>query len=189
MTSAFGWQCMGNRGKILQVGFAVHFNGVGNGRDAESNSRTRQARPIIRPKRRKRHCSALRQFWGSTMDLSSSVAQVGAMLAPRNIVVVGASDRAGSWPAVVWETVHAHGFKGPIYAINPNRDRIGEERCYRDFVCPPGDPGSPSNPGSRAPLRLTRSRQERRQGRAPRPSSPRASARTASRKELPLPVG
>ncbi len=30
--------------------------------------------------------------------------------------------------------MHSHGFKGPIYAINPNRDKIGEERCYRDFA-------------------------------------------------------
>ncbi|MGC1575920.1 MAG: CoA-binding protein, partial [Beijerinckiaceae bacterium] len=80
------------------------------------------------------------QSWGSTMDLSSSIAQVGAMLAPRNIVVVGASDAAGSWPAVVWDTVRAHGFRGPIYAINPNRDRIGRERCYRDFASLPEPP-------------------------------------------------
>jgi acyl-CoA synthetase (NDP forming) len=74
------------------------------------------------------------------MDLSSSVAKVAALLEPRNIVVVGASDRPGSWPAVVWETVHSHGFKGPIYAINPNRDKIGEERCYRDFASLPEMP-------------------------------------------------
>src|SRR6516164_11014811 len=74
------------------------------------------------------------------MDLSSSVAKVAALLAPRNIVVVGASDRAGSWPAVVWETVRGHGFTGPIYAINPNRDRIGGERCYRDFDSLPEPP-------------------------------------------------
>jgi acetyltransferase len=74
------------------------------------------------------------------MDLSSSVAKVAAMLAPRNIAIVGASDRAGSWPAVVWETVHAHGFKGQIYAINPNRDRIGAKRCYRDFASLPEQP-------------------------------------------------
>ncbi len=74
------------------------------------------------------------------MDLSSSVTKVAALLAPRNIAVVGASDRPGSWPAVVWETVHAHGFKGPIYAINPNRDHIGAERCYRDFAALPEQP-------------------------------------------------
>ena len=62
------------------------------------------------------------------------------MLAPRNVVVIGASDRSGSWPAVVWDTVHAHGFEGPIYAVNPNRDRIGEERCYRDISSLPEPP-------------------------------------------------
>jgi len=74
------------------------------------------------------------------MDLSSSVAKVAAMMSPRNIAIVGASDRAGSWPAVVWETVHAHGFKGQIYAINPNRDRIGAKRCYPDFASLPEQP-------------------------------------------------
>ncbi len=74
------------------------------------------------------------------MDLGSSVTKVAALTAPRNIVVVGASDRVGSWPAVVWQTVHAHGFKGQIYAINPNRDRIGDECCYRDFASLPEKP-------------------------------------------------
>ena len=74
------------------------------------------------------------------MDLSRSVRRVAALVQPRNIVVVGASDREGSWPATVWNTVHAHGFASPIYAVNPNRDNIGERRCFRGFLDLPEPP-------------------------------------------------
>lgn len=74
------------------------------------------------------------------MDLSRSIERVGALVSPRNIVVVGASDRPGSWPATVWKTVHEHGFKSPIYAVNPNRDSIGDQPCYRTFDALPDKP-------------------------------------------------
>ena len=62
-------------------------------------------------------------------SIDEAIRKVGALVAPRNIVLVGASDRPGSWPATVWKTVHEHGFQGAIYAVNPNRDRIGDEPC------------------------------------------------------------
>ena len=74
------------------------------------------------------------------MDLRSSVEKVSSLVAPSNIVLLGASDRPGSWPATVWKTVHEHGFTGPIYAVNPNRDRIDGEVCYRDFASLPEKP-------------------------------------------------
>lgn len=72
--------------------------------------------------------------------LNESIDKVSALVAPRNIVVVGASDRPGSWPETVWRTVHEHNFNGPIYAVNPNRERIGSEPCYRDFASLPEAP-------------------------------------------------
>ena len=74
------------------------------------------------------------------MDLARSIQRVAALAEPRNIVVVGASDRAGSWPATVWNTVHAHGFRAPIYAVNPNRDSIGARPCYSSFADLPEPP-------------------------------------------------
>src|SRR5215217_4950748 len=75
-----------------------------------------------------------------SVDLGASVKQVEALTAPRNMVVVGASDRPGSWPATVWKTVHEHGFAGPIFAVNPNRATISGERCYPDFASLPQAP-------------------------------------------------
>jgi acetyltransferase len=74
------------------------------------------------------------------MNLARSIERVGALVAPRNVVVLGASDRPGSWPATVWHTVHSHGFAAPIYAVNPNRDVIGGKRCYRSFASMPEKP-------------------------------------------------
>jgi acyl-CoA synthetase (NDP forming) len=74
------------------------------------------------------------------VDLSRSVHRVASLLEPRNIVVIGASDKPGSWPATVWNTVRAHGFTSAIYAVNPNRDQVGDARCYRSVADLPEPP-------------------------------------------------
>ncbi|MBN9272504.1 MAG: CoA-binding protein, partial [Mesorhizobium sp.] len=73
-------------------------------------------------------------------SLATAIKKVGALVHPRNVMLVGASDRPGSWPATVWKTAHEHGFKGRIYAVNPNRDTIGGEPCYKDFASLPEKP-------------------------------------------------
>lgn len=75
-----------------------------------------------------------------TKSLGEAIEKVSALVTPRNVVLVGASSRPGSWPETVWRTVHEHNFNGAIYAINPNRDRIGDEPCYRDFASLPETP-------------------------------------------------
>ncbi len=72
--------------------------------------------------------------------VATAIERVGALVHPTNIVLVGASDRPHSWPATVWKTVHEHGFKGNIYAVNPNRETIGDKPCYRDFASLPEKP-------------------------------------------------
>jgi len=74
------------------------------------------------------------------MDLDQSVHKVAALTSPRNVVVVGASDNRGSWPAVVWETIKRYGFARPIYPLNPNRQTIGSDRCYPDYKSLPEPP-------------------------------------------------
>ncbi|MEX0923362.1 MAG: acetate--CoA ligase family protein [Rhodovibrionaceae bacterium] len=74
------------------------------------------------------------------MDLEASNAKVAALLKPRNIVIVGASEREGSWPATVWKTVQRYGFEGPIYPLNPNRETIFGAPCYPDFEALPEKP-------------------------------------------------
>jgi acetyltransferase len=49
-----------------------------------------------------------------------SVRHLERLLEPGSIVVVGASDRAGSVGATVWRNLRAGSFAGPIFAVNPS---------------------------------------------------------------------
>ncbi|HEY7302325.1 MAG TPA: acetate--CoA ligase family protein [Xanthobacteraceae bacterium] len=74
------------------------------------------------------------------MDLEDSKKKVAALTAPRNAVLVGASDRPGSWAARVWRNLNRYQFPGPIYLINPRRSEIWEKPCYPDFRSLPEPP-------------------------------------------------
>ena len=74
------------------------------------------------------------------MDLEASKRKVAALTAPRNVVLVGASDRAGSWAARVWRNLNRYQFPGPIHLINPRRDEIWGRPCYPDFKSLPEAP-------------------------------------------------
>ncbi|MGE0035187.1 MAG: acetate--CoA ligase family protein [Xanthobacteraceae bacterium] len=74
------------------------------------------------------------------MDLELSREKVAALTAPRNAVLVGASDRPGSWAAKVWENLNTYEFPGPIYLINPRRTEIWGRPCYADFSALPEKP-------------------------------------------------
>lgn len=54
---------------------------------------------------------------------------IARLLIPRSIALIGASDTPGGIGAEIWENLQT-GFSGPLYAVNPHRDRIGEEVCY-----------------------------------------------------------
>jgi acetate---CoA ligase (ADP-forming) len=74
------------------------------------------------------------------LDLEASRRKVAALTAPRNVVLVGASDRAGSWAARVWRNLNRYRFPGPIHLINPRRTEIWERPCYPDFAALPEAP-------------------------------------------------
>jgi acetate---CoA ligase (ADP-forming) len=74
------------------------------------------------------------------VDLEASKKKVAALTAPRNAVLVGASDRPGSWAARVWHNLKRYEFPGPVYLINPRRSEIGGTRCYPDFAALPEPP-------------------------------------------------
>ena len=74
------------------------------------------------------------------MDLEAGKRKVAALTAPRNVVLVGASDRAGSWAARVWRNLNRYQFPGPIHLINPRRDAIWDRPCYPDFRSLPEAP-------------------------------------------------
>ncbi len=61
----------------------------------------------------------------------SSVEKVAALLDPRNVVLVGASDRPGSWTTRVWRNLDRYNYGKPVYPFNPRRDEIWDTKCYR----------------------------------------------------------
>ena len=54
---------------------------------------------------------------------------LGRLLAPRSVAVVGATDRAGSYGAETLRNLDAIGFGGEVWAVNPRRERVGEREC------------------------------------------------------------
>jgi acetate---CoA ligase (ADP-forming) len=67
-------------------------------------------------------------------------AGVEALLNPKNVVIVGATDRPGNWSQRVWRNLKRYQFPGPIYPFNPGRDAVWDTRCYRDFASLPERP-------------------------------------------------
>jgi acetate---CoA ligase (ADP-forming) len=74
------------------------------------------------------------------MDFETSKQKVAALTAPRNAVLVGASDRPGSWAARVWRNLTRYEFPGPIYLVNPRRTELWHRPCYPDFKSLPEPP-------------------------------------------------
>jgi acyl-CoA synthetase (NDP forming) len=74
------------------------------------------------------------------LDLEASRKKVEALTAPRNAVLVGASDRPGSWSARVWHNLQRYQFPGAVYLINPRRNEIWGTPCYPDFKSLPEPP-------------------------------------------------
>ena len=71
----------------------------------------------------------------TNMNIVSKTAteKVHALLNPRNVVIVGASDRPGNWAERAARNLRQYGFAGKIYPFNPSRDDIWGEKCYRNF--------------------------------------------------------
>lgn len=76
------------------------------------------------------------------MDRSSRSAEsVRSLLSPRNVAIVGASDRPGSWSKRVFRSLSRMGFPGQIYPVNPRNATVWEGKtCYPDLVSLPETP-------------------------------------------------
>jgi acyl-CoA synthetase (NDP forming) len=72
--------------------------------------------------------------------LRAAQAKVAALLNPRNVVIVGASDAPGSWALRAFQNLRRYGFPGPVYPVNPRRDQVWNMRCYRGFADLPEPP-------------------------------------------------
>lgn len=76
------------------------------------------------------------------MDLTTvnCLMSIVALFHPRNVVLVGASDRPGHWSGRVWANLHRHGFKGRSFAVNPGRAEIFGARCHPSLEALPEAP-------------------------------------------------
>lgn len=66
---------------------------------------------------------------------------VRALLNPRSVAIVGASDRPGNWSLRVFQTLRRFSFPGPIYPVNPRNATVWNgETCYPSLADLPDAP-------------------------------------------------
>lgn len=58
---------------------------------------------------------------------------IAALLNPRNVVIVGATDKPGNWAQRCWRNLNRYQFRGPIYPLNPGREKVWDTKCYKSF--------------------------------------------------------
>ncbi len=73
--------------------------------------------------------------------LSKDAGGVRALLSPKTIAIVGASDRAGNWSKKVFDVLRRTGFPGAIFPVNPRNANVwGGRTCYPDLASLPEPP-------------------------------------------------
>ena len=65
---------------------------------------------------------------------------VEALLNPRNVVIVGATDKPGNWAQRCWRNLGRYGYAGRVYPFNPRREEVWDTRCYRSYAELPEPP-------------------------------------------------
>jgi acetyltransferase len=84
--------------------------------------------------------SFVNRFVQSSPLLIASLSKVDALLNPRNVAILGASDTPGNWSQRVWRNLNRYKFPGPIYPVNPRRDTVWDTRCFHSFAELPQPP-------------------------------------------------
>src|ERR1700757_2535493 len=80
------------------------------------------------------------QKWSPSPDASDIVKGIHAMLHPRNIVLVGATDKPGNYAERIWNNLIKYQYEGGLYPINAKRDTVWGVTCYKDFASLPEKP-------------------------------------------------
>jgi acyl-CoA synthetase (NDP forming) len=80
------------------------------------------------------------QAWAPPADASRIVKSIHAMLHPRNIVLVGATDKPGNYAERIWNNLIKYNYEGGIYPINAKRETVWGAPCYKDFASLPDQP-------------------------------------------------
>src|SRR5450755_1083648 len=78
--------------------------------------------------------------WSPPADASDVVKSIHAMLHPRNIVLVGATDKPGNYAERIWNNLIKYRYKGGLYPVNARRETIWGVPCYKDFASLPDKP-------------------------------------------------
>src|SRR6202047_4750257 len=78
--------------------------------------------------------------WSPSSHASGIVRNIHAMLHPRNIVLVGATDKPGNYAERIWNNLIKYQFKGGLYPVNSKRETIWGVPCYKDFAGLPEKP-------------------------------------------------
>jgi acyl-CoA synthetase (NDP forming) len=86
------------------------------------------------------NASAAAVKWSPAPDASATVKSIHAMLHPRNIVLVGATDKPGNYAERIWNNLIKYKFAGGLYPLNARRETIWGVPCYKDFASLPDKP-------------------------------------------------
>jgi acetate---CoA ligase (ADP-forming) len=78
--------------------------------------------------------------WSPPSDASDTVKSIHAMLHPRNIVLVGATDKPGNYAERIWTNLIKYQFEGGLYPVNSKRETVWGVACYKDFASLPEKP-------------------------------------------------
>jgi acyl-CoA synthetase (NDP forming) len=78
--------------------------------------------------------------WSPPPDANSVVKSIHAMLHPRNIVLVGATDKPGNYAERIWNNLIKYNYRGGLFPINAKRETIWGVTCYKDFASLPEKP-------------------------------------------------
>jgi acetate---CoA ligase (ADP-forming) len=78
--------------------------------------------------------------WSPPSDASDTIKGIHAMLHPRNIVLVGATDKPGNYAERIWNNLIKYKFEGGLYPVNSKRETIWGVPCYKDFAGLPDKP-------------------------------------------------
>jgi len=84
--------------------------------------------------------SASPRKWTPPPDASHVIKSIHAMLHPRNIVLVGATDKPGNYAERIWNNLIKYKYEGGLYPLNARRGTIWGVTCYKDFASLPEKP-------------------------------------------------
>jgi acetyltransferase len=67
-----------------------------------------------------------------------TIRNLDVVFAPKSVVLIGASPKAGSVGKIIASNIGAGAFKGPVWLVNPKHTEIDGQRCYRSVSDLPG---------------------------------------------------